>query len=290
MSPSVMDSDTADINEPAKPIVARTWRKVFLSNREPGMTIGWLEDENHHFGVTLIHKDGIVQEVRGSAPRFPWATCGQAPQAMTALEGKPLITRTADFGGQVTMRQQCTHVFELAGLVSVHAAKAREDYLYEADVTTENPSLERVPRRLPNPKPCTARLKLNGRQILDFTVDNRVITGPEAFAGLPLEDGFRAWTERLPEDEAEAALILRRAVWLHSSWWSNLDVWDNAESFTQDAACYTFQPERRPVATRNVGAKRDYTNTGDTMLAHRDKTPGTEGLQGLDLPATGKNS
>ena len=250
--------------------LACTRRKIFLTNRAPGVTVGWLEDDSHHFGVTVVHENGVVREVRGAAPRYPWLTCAQAPGALRELEGKPLIRRVSDFGGLVTMRQQCTHLFELTALVCVHAAKARDDILYAATVTTD---LSAAAVERPEDLPSVAWLTRNGEEVLRWEVRRGEITTPERFAGRGLLHGFRAWTEALSEDDAEIALILRRGWWLRAGWWTDLDQWDDAEAFTQQAACFSFQPQRRPLALRQKGSRRRYATDDDAMLALRDQTP-----------------
>jgi len=68
--------------------------------------VGWLEDDFHHFGVTIEHEGGRVVDVRMAAPRTPWSTCPGAAKPLQALLGKPLVARASDVGSLLDMRLQ----------------------------------------------------------------------------------------------------------------------------------------------------------------------------------------
>ncbi len=83
----------------------------------PGVVEGGLEDDFHHFSVRLEHDGTLVQAVIGRAHRWPWTTCPDAAGALRALEGMELSPRCLAPGDVADPKQNCTHMFDLAGLV-----------------------------------------------------------------------------------------------------------------------------------------------------------------------------
>jgi hypothetical protein len=244
-----------------------TRRQVFLTNREPGLCVGWLEDENHHFGVSVRHRDGVVLDARGASPRHPWSTCEQAPSALRTLIGRPLVGRAWDLGGQHDMRAQCTHLFELAALVSAHASAGGEDILYDAQVHTPDQDVG------PGPRLTTATLAANSTEVLQWSARGMVLERPAEEAGRDLFQGFRPWLEGMPPARAQAAFVLRRAHWLHVGRIADLDDFETAAELGLGPVCFTFQPHRAGEAARMRGGWRDYASKPHEMLRFRDSTP-----------------
>src|SRR5215217_6421775 len=109
----------------------RLRRLIDLDNRDAGRAVGWVEDDFHHVGVTVEHEGAIVKAVRVDPVRYPWATCAQVAAPLQALVGKPLVARSSDIGTLVEMREQCTHVFDLTGLVLAHIRRGGPARRYE---------------------------------------------------------------------------------------------------------------------------------------------------------------
>ena len=49
-----------------------------------------LEDNFHHFTLSLESDNGVIREVTGNAFRIPWTSCGGATEVLASLAGKPL--------------------------------------------------------------------------------------------------------------------------------------------------------------------------------------------------------
>ena len=216
-----------------------------------------LEDDFHHFRVTVTHDGARVTGVRGEGVRFPWSTCPLAAGQLEPLVGMPLSVRSTAVGDVVSARDNCTHMFDLAGLAVAHAARGggRREY----DVVVSDPVDDRR----------QATLARDGEPLLDWLVDRHTILDPAPFAGQALRGGFLAWAEAAIEpDTAEAAIVLRRACHIAHGRVQDLDVYDDAGPLLpiMSGACFTFQPERAPVARRMKGTIRDFTDSPDGLL------------------------
>jgi hypothetical protein len=251
-------------------------RAISLDHRGPGRVVGWLEDHYHHFGVTIDHAEGHVRDVRMAAPRFPWATCAGAAVPLRALVGQPLITRASDLGRLIDMRLQCTHVFDLVALALVQAATGRPDRTYEVQVpdraVTVNPDAANA-AEINLFGPGEVSLLRDGERVMHWSLDGQTITGPDPYGGHSLAQGFRQWTETMPEEEAEHATIIRRALLVAGGRYQDLDVFPTSAAQNMPAACHSFQPGQRDVAFRLSGSDRNYETAREAMLAHRAVTP-----------------
>jgi len=232
-------------------------RRIRLTAPHPGRVVAEMEDDFHHFGVELDHDGERVTGVRGSAERFPWTTCPSAAGELQALVGAPLATRSPAIAEQVPARQNCTHMYDLAGLALAQAGTGRPNRQY--DVT--------VPDRVNWTTEAT--LDRDAEPVLRWRVHGRRIEGPSPFAGQPLEGSFLAWAEAtLDPDTVEAAIVLRRALVISMGRVMDLDVFAVATELGSRVAgtCYSFQPERMPVAMRMTGSTRDFSESPDSLL------------------------
>ena len=217
-----------------------------------------LEDDFHHFRVTVAHDGERVTGVRGTGVRFPWSTCPLAADQLAPLVGMPLSIRSTAVGDVVGARDNCTHMFDLAGLAVAHAARGGGPRQY--DVVVSDPVDDRR----------QVTLDRDGEPLLAWTVDRHTILQPSPFAGQALRGGFLAWAEAtLEPDTAEAAIVLRRACHIAHGRMQDLDVYDDAGPLlpVMSGACFTFQPERAPVARRMKGTIRDFTDGAGPLLA-----------------------
>jgi hypothetical protein len=217
-----------------------------------------LEDDFHHFRVTIAHDGARVTDVRGEGVRFPWTTCPLAADQLVPLAGMPLSTRSTAVGEFVSARDNCTHMFDLAGLAVAHAA--RGGHRREYDVVVPDPVDERR----------HVTLARDGSPLLSWDVDRTTILDPPPFAGRHLRGGFLAWAEQaLDPETAEAAIVLRRACDIAHGRMQDLDIYDDARPLLQFMAgsCFTFQHGRGENALRMKGTIRDFTDHPERLLA-----------------------
>ena len=155
-----------------------------------------------------MHHDGrVVTACEGEAVRYPWVTCPGATALVGQLAGMPLAPNSTAVGRHADVGEQCTHLFDLAGLGVAHAWAGRE----RRDVR------DRRPRPFGDLDHAAGDGARRDATILAWTVDGDTIVAPEPFAGRSLRSGFMAWAEdALDTDTAEAAIVLRRATMI--SW------------------------------------------------------------------------
>lgn len=204
-----------------------------------------LEDDFHHFRVELVVRDGLIASLHAEAPRHPYSLCPWAADQLQLLVGTAPKTSAHAVMRQVDASQQCTHMLELSGLTAAAAARAVPQRSYDI----------KVPLRVEGRTQAT--LDRDGTQLLVWDVQNLDIEGPPPFNGVGLRRGMARWAlTHLDEDMAEAALVLRRCAVISIGKNRPLDAQKHAKL---TGACYAQQPERAPLALRQVGSTWNFT-------------------------------
>lgn len=243
-------------------------RLIDLRTWDENTVVGWLEDDFHHFGVTLTHDGHVVTDVRVATVRYSWTTCPASREKLKSLIGKPLIRRCTDIGGQLDMRQQCTHLFDLAGLISAHAFHRRGHHRYHAAVHVIDGDKSKAGW-------LAAELLHDNGNVLSWELDKGVIMAPKCHAGHSMDKGFRTWTETLDEVTAERASVLRRAVFVALAKGFRNSI-ESLSGSTTPAVCHSYQPENKTTALRdgNASSVRQFDTGPDGMLALVATRPG----------------
>jgi hypothetical protein len=234
------------------------YRRRILITSSASEATAELEDDFHHFRVVVAHDGTQVTNVRGESVRFPWSTCPAAALQLQPLAGMALCARSTAVGDVIAARDNCTHMFDLAGLAVAQAARSTHRPR-QYDVVVSDPVDGR--RR--------ASVSRDGVTRLTWLVDHHTILDPEPFAGRAMRGNFLGWAETaLDDDTAEAAIILRRACHIAFGRLKDLDVYADAGPLLpiMSGACFTFQPERAPTARRMRGSVRDFTATPQRLL------------------------
>ena len=252
----------------------RLRRSIDLRCHDDFTAVAWLEDDFHHFGLTLVHDGYKVRDVRAAALRYPWSSCPGATAPLRALIGQPLIRRASEVGRLLEMRLQCTHLFDLAGLALAQAVTGRPRRRYE--VVVEDPQVtawDDVLQRPASLEPSTAVLEQDRIEVMRWVWREQTILAPAACAGTSLQRGFREWTETLPEEQAEHATVLRRAVMVAFGRLMQMSRFPTAASLNMPAACHSYQPGQREQARNTSHLQRDYANSAEGMLSQVDRVP-----------------
>jgi hypothetical protein len=220
-----------------------------------------IEDDMHHFELTLRHDGRVVVGAEGRAVRWPWAPCVDGARAIDALVGMPLDTSCSAVGAWTEATGQCTHQFDLAGLAVAHAAR------HTAGGAPVRSYLAVVPDW--QQPPYQAWILRDGVEVLRFTIGERAIEAPDPFTGVALNQRFIQWcNEHLDDDTTEAALLLRRAAWMSPARHIDLESFDTiGESMVKAGVCYATQPQRIELGSRNRNSLRDYGTRPDALLA-----------------------
>ena len=218
-------------------------RTITLQRIDAGEVAGSVEDDFHHFALRLRHAGGMVTGIEADAIRVPWTTCPGAAIPLRQLVGANLVERASDIGGMIDMRAQCTHMFDLAGLLLALAWRGDPGCRYDAYVRIAD-------------TPCAARLDRDGAAVLEWQIADDCIAGAPP---VPLGRGFRAWSETLTAMPAEHAFVLRRAVFVAGGRRERLDdVVSPDDLGLPVGACYSFDREIRQSARRVIGTQIDF--------------------------------
>ncbi len=239
-------------------------RRIRLTSTAPGTVEAGLEDDFHHFEVTLRHDGARVVDVDARAVRWPWSTCPAAAGPLRALIGMPLSPRCLAVGEHTDPHANYTHMFDLAGLAVAHAARGLPTH-----AVSRRQYDAAVPFGAVDGAPTQVELRRNGEPVLVWTLQGRGIVDPPAFAGAPWHGGFFRWADRkLSIEDAEAAIVLRRSCEIGMGRGMDLDAIERADELGDfmNGVCYTMQPVVMNAAVRNKGTIRDFSETPDELL------------------------
>ena len=204
-----------------------------------------VEDDFHHFRVTIRARDGRVSEALSEAPRFPRTLCPAAGARLSELVGLQLTAASAAVAEVVDARQQCTHQFDLASLAVAALAQGRPHRVYEAEIPdAHDGGMEAV-------------LKRDGEVVLSWKLHKETILEPEPYAGRSIGSGFTAFARSLPLKDAEAALVLRRAVYVAGG--RRVDRSGKSTMAPPIGGCWVYQPERLDQSERSEDSTFDFT-------------------------------
>jgi hypothetical protein len=214
-----------------------------------------IEDDFHHFVVTVLHDGVRVTDARGQAIRYPWSSCPLAAGSLAALAGLPISSDPTAVYRHIDPLLQCTHMFEMAGLAVTQAARGPGVRRYEAAVSD------------PVEGCVEAELACDGAPVLGWRLQGGVIAEPARHRGKRPAD-FRSQTlADLPHEEAEHLLILRRAVALAGARGMDIDRFATAADMGRGRACFVFRPGIAEHAVRRRGSVRDFSNGPGPLAA-----------------------
>ena len=234
-------------------------RRIRVVATAPGVVEGGLEDDQHYFTVALHHDGERVSTATSSTIRAPWSTCAAAAEPLQTLAGMPLSERCLAVTEWTASPQHCTHQLDLAGLCIAHALRVVHGGAARRQYDAE------VPFGLHDGEEHTVTLARDRQPRLRWTLRDGAIIAPSPYAGV--QQGFARWADAtLSADDAEAAVVLRRACSIGISRGIDLDSYPTLADMGLGPACYSMQPERAPVAFRNRGLIRDYDDRPDALL------------------------
>lgn len=221
-------------------------RAIRLTTLDATTVEAELEDDFHRFGVTLRHDGVAVRAVEGRSTRYPWTSCPLASGALNALQGLTIGSHPADLYRHADARLQCTHQFELAGLAASHAARPSGERRYDLAVEDFSDDGRR------------ATLTRDGLEVLAWRFRGDLLIDPPPMAGTSVAGLNSRSLAGLPHEDAEAALLLRRAIWLSRGRWIDIDGVATAAGLDPPGACFSYQPGIASQGLRRRGSERDF--------------------------------
>jgi hypothetical protein len=238
-------------------------RRIRVETIEPGVVVAGLEDDFHHFVVTLRHDGGHVVEATNDSHRWPWTTCPDAGASLRALAGMPLSRRFTAAGAWTDPKLNCTHQFDTACYAITHAARGADAPARQYDVE--------VPRRDLETGATDVRLWIDGELRLAWALSWEGIVDPAPpFDQAPWRGGFMRWADaNLAEDDDECAITLRRAADIGMGRGMDLEAVPVASDLptSMSGVCYTMRAGVAEVAFRNRGSIRDFADDPDRLLS-----------------------
>jgi hypothetical protein len=236
-------------------------RRTVVRTVRTGVVECDLEDDFHHFVVTVAHDGARVVAVDVDSRRWPWSTCPGASASLAALAGMPLADRFTAAAQWAEPRHNCTHQFDAACHAITHAAGRRDRRQYDIE----------VPARTGDSGATRVRLWVDGQLSLTWRLTWNGIVDPEPpFDAAPWKGGFMRWADStLPPDGAERAIALRRACDIAMGRHMDLDHVERAASLpaSMTGVCHTMQPGVVEHAVRHVGDIRDFSRRPDAFSA-----------------------
>jgi hypothetical protein len=237
-------------------------RRIRLTTPEPGVVVSELEDDFHHFVITLRHDGTNVLSCDAVSRRWPWATCPDAAEPLRALAGMPLTRRFTGAAKWTDPKQNCTHQFDAACYAITHAAWGRVERVYDVEVPMrdwDNDGLSHV------------RLWVDGELRLEWNIKwHSIEDASPPFDEAPWKGGFMRWADAtLAEEDAENAITLRRASDIGMGRSMDLDGIPIASQLPpiMTGVCHTMQPGVVEVAFRHVGSIRDFAEHPERLLS-----------------------
>ena len=221
-----------------------------------------IEDDMHHFELTLRHDGRVVTAVEGRAVRWPWAPCVDGARVIDALVGVPLSPSSSAVGAWTDATSQCTHQFDLAGLAVAHAAR------HAAGGAASRSYLAVVPDW--HEHPFDAWILRDGAEVLRFTVGVRARSrrprpSPGSRSTSGSSSGARPTSTTTPRRPRS---LLRRAAWMSPARHIDLEAFAMiGDSMVKTGVCYATQPERLEIGRRNRNSLRDYGTHPQDLLA-----------------------
>ncbi len=211
-----------------------------------------LEDDFHHFRVLLEAREGVINTVRTDARRSPNSLCEAAGHQLRGLVGMTLDPACAAVLNHTNQFQQCTHQLDLAGLGVAAMAVERPQRTYEVTIPDRKNGQ------------TIAKLHVDGQPMLAWRVMDMAIEGPPPFEGQSLRAGFTKFTYSLSRDQAEAALVLRRALFVSQGRGIDIDALGNRGPV---GGCWAWQPERIHQLRRLPENRRDFSDSSELALS-----------------------
>ncbi len=235
-------------------------RRITLTSYDERTVVCDLEDDFHHFVVTLTHDSERVVNLACESLRWPWSTCPGAAEHLLLLVGTSLSVRFTNPKRSADAHLNCTHQFDAASHAITHAANNRTYRQYDAEIAS----------LLLNSSGLHNRLWVDGKLHHDWVMKagEAPVGLPGLLADAPWRGGFMRWADaNLDPDPAEIAIVLRRACDIGMGRGMTLDAIPVASDLLErmSGVCHSMQPDIAPQGLRNLGSIRDFSSNPERL-------------------------
>ena len=251
-------SNSTVVRTPYVPYGEGVYRRELRARLQPGLAVGELIDDFHHFRAFVSHEAGVITGVRAEAPRHPWTTCPDSAARFEDLVGRPLVPTMREAASLTQPKLHCTHLLDAACLAVARAGREKGDVTYRVAVP------DRQHGRM------SPTLHRDGEALLAWTLDGFEVVTPEPYAGRSVLAGFADWaTGAFDLDHLEAVLILQRACVIAGGRGIDIEAVPRADRGdpAPHGACHSYQPGISKQAHRMVGSVRNLTHVTDLEAA-----------------------
>jgi hypothetical protein len=200
-----------------------------------------IEDRFHNFRIHARLGRSVVEAVEIDPVRYPYTLCPAAGARLGLLKGAALSPRMSDYSRELDSRQQCTHQFDVAALAIALAARGVTQRRYVIEAIDHEAG-----GRLSGHVDC------DGVRLFDMEVFDGEVIHPPALAGKALGSGFTGVAAALDVEAAEAALLLRRMLFIVVDG-RRADAYELAGHAPAFGGCWVQQPEQHERARRLKG-------------------------------------
>ena len=243
------------------------FRRSLVADARDGIVRAALEDNYHHFELSIRLDAGRIGAIQGRGVRTPWDLCPAAAGQLQQLIGIRIGTDVYRRKELPDPRQHCTHLYELALFASAQAARGgcrRYDMEVPDRIGRRNLPSQLVDGTIVTESPLidgrtTALLRLDGSPSLAWEIEDEAIVSPLSFAGQNLRK-LPAWAEQqFDDDMLESVRLLRRAVHISGGRIVPLDLISRADQHPpQLGGCFVFQSHRVAAARRVKGSTFEF--------------------------------
>ena len=235
-------------------------RRIRVRTVETGVVVSELEDDFHHFVVELRHDGETVLSCENTSYRWPWTTCPDAATRSGGSQACPSRAASPRPGSGPTRKPTA----RTSSTLRATRSRTRRGAAPTASTTSRSRSAT------PSTGETDVREWVDGELRLAWRINWDGIDGPEPpFDDAPWRGGFMRWADAtLPEDDAECAIVLRRACDIGMGRGMDLDSVPVADQLpnSMSSAVPHDAAEVAHVAFRNVGTIRDFSHDPDRLL------------------------
>lgn len=236
-------------------------RRIRLENISDSFSIGELEDDFHHFRVEIHHNENKVTHIQGTTFRAPWSTCTEVNKPLQGIVGLQLSKDSISIGTYVSPTDNCTHLFDLTGLLVSHILGAERNKQYDLAITDPVNGFQIL------------YLWENGVALLKWEAQDSIIVAPETLEGVSLQEKFIPWAKtNFDEDIVEGAIALRRMIHISMGRGANLDQVELGTEHVDGpiGRCYTYSEKVLFRAKREKKSVRDFSKPDHAALLLSD--------------------